>query len=305
MLGVALALDLACGEPPAMIHPVVGIGKAIGWCERRAPASDRGQVLYGGALAVGLPLAAGGLALLAERGTGRLPSPLRVLLLGVALKPAFALQALLGAGARLQKLLEAGDAPAARFAARALVSRDTSALECGLLAAAAIESLAENLTDSVIAPLLAYAAGGLPAAYAYRAINTLDSMVGYRGRYEWLGKAGARLDDAANLLPARLGAVLLTLAAPAVGASPRAALAGVRRDRRATASPNAGWTMAAAAGALNVRLEKRGHYVLNGAAAEPAPADIARARRLVDVAAAGAALVAAGVALVRRRVAGQ
>jgi len=302
-LGVALALDLACGEPPAAAHPVVGIGKLIAWSERRAPRSAPGQLLYGAALALGVPIGVGALAACAERVAEPLPTPARVLLLGAALKPAFALRALLGAGARLQGLLEHDDLPAARREVRALVSRDTSALDGGLLAAAAIESLAENLTDSVVAPLLAYALGDLPAAYAYRAVNTLDSMVGYRGRYEWLGKAGARLDDAANLLAARLSALLLSAAAPAIGASPRAALAGMRRDRRATASPNAGWTMAAAAGALNVRLEKRGHYVLNGAAPEPTPADIARARRLVAVASCGAALVAAGVALARRRAA--
>lgn len=143
---------------------------------------------------------------------------------------------------------------------------------------------------------------GLPGAVAYRAINTLDAMIGYRGRYEWLGKAAARLDDALNLLPARLTALLLIVAALAGEDQPRA-LAMARRDARATESPNAGWPMAAMAGALGVELEKAEQYRL-GAGGRPADAaTIARADRLVTLVTGGATLLAfaARLALLRRR----
>src|SRR5262249_5354547 len=148
----------------------------------------------------------------------------------------------------------------------------------GHLASAAVESLAENLVDSWLAPMLAYAAFGLAGATAYRAVNTADAMWGYHSpRYEELGKALARLDDALNWVPARVGAGLLVLAS---GGS-AAALAAWRRDGGLTASPNAGQVMATAAGALGVQLEKVGHYRLNAGAPLPAPSAIADGRRLV------------------------
>jgi len=167
------------------------------------------------------------------------------------------------------------------------------------VAAAAIESLAENLSDSFVAPLVAYALFGLPGAVAYRAVNTLDAMIGYRGRYEYLGKAAARLDDLLNLIPARVSAGLLLVA----GALTRADVAGgirvLGRDRRATASPNAGWPMATMAGLLGVTLEKPGHYRLGDGPAAVAPSDIDRAWRIVAVAAALAAVVAVIAAAAR------
>jgi adenosylcobinamide-phosphate synthase len=167
---------------------------------------------------------------------------------------------------------------AARHALMALVSRPTADLSPSLVAAAAIESLAENLVDSWVAPLLAYALFGLPGAYAYRAANTADAMWGYRTPgYEHLGKVAARLDDALSFVPARLGALLLAV----VGPNPREALAVWRRDAHRTPSPNAGPPMSAIAGQLNVRLEKPGTYVLNATAPEPTPADVAAARALV------------------------
>jgi len=141
-----------------------------------------------------------------------------------------------------------------------------------------------------MAPLVAYALFGLPGAVAYRAVNTLDAMIGYRGRYEYLGKAAARLDDLLNLIPARLTAGLLLVA----GALARADVAGgvrvLGRDRRRTASPNAGWPMAAMAGLLGVTLEKPGHYRLGDGTAAVGAADIDRAWRIVAIAAALAAI---------------
>ena len=134
----------------------------------------------------------------------------------MALKPVLSLRALAGAAAQVEQALEAGELDQARQALRSLVSRPTGGLTAPLVASAAIESLAENLPDSLLAPVLYYLIGGLPAAYAYRTANTLDAMIGYRDpRYEYLGKAAARLDDLLNLAPARFGGLALILAAAA------------------------------------------------------------------------------------------
>jgi adenosylcobinamide-phosphate synthase len=159
-----------------------------------------------------------------------------------------------------------------------------------LAASAAIESIAENLSDSLVAPLFYYVVFGVPGALAYRAINTLDAMIGYHGRYEYLGRAAAKLDDLANLIPARLTAALLFFAAGLAGASPRAALAIGLRDHARTESPNAGWPMAVMGGALGVELEKVGHYVLGRPAEDPSPEAI---RRAIPIARWGAVIACA------------
>jgi adenosylcobinamide-phosphate synthase len=166
------------------------------------------------------------------------------------------------------------------------VSRPVAGLDGAQLASAAIESVAENLSDSLVGPLLFYLLFDLPGALAYRAANTLDAMIGYHGEYEDLGKAAARLDDLLNLLPARLSALLLVGAAWLGCGDGRAAWGTLRRDRARTASPNAGWPMAAAAGALRVRLEKMDHYRLGSPFPDPTPRDIGRAVRLCYAAAA-------------------
>ena len=297
VLLVAVALDLALAEPPARVHPVVWLGQAVAALERRAPRQGRArQFWWGVAVAAGVPVTAALAGVLAERATRRL-GPAGLPAEALLLKSAFAVRALLVAGGAVQTALLAGEDEAAREALRSLVSRDTAGLGPPLLAAAAIESLAENTTDSFLAPWLAYALAGLPGALAYRAVNTLDSMLGHRGRYEYLGKAAARLDDLVNLLPARLAALALALSAPAGGGSVARALRGIVRDRNKTASPNAGWTIAAMAGALGVRLEKVGVYVV-GDDREPQAADVERARRTV-VAAAGLGLALTPATLVR------
>jgi adenosylcobinamide-phosphate synthase len=300
-VAVAVLLDAAFGEPPVPLHPVVWLGTLAGVTERRAPAGLVRQLAYGAALALGLPALAAAAVVGIASATRRLPLPLRVLITGAALKPCFAIRGLVRAGAEVESRLAAGEIEAARRGLRSLVSRDTSELGAGPVAAAAIESLAENLTDSVVAPLLAFALFGLPGACAYRAINTLDSMIGYRGRYEWLGKSAACLDDLVNLFPARLSALLIAAAAPLAGGTARAALRTAHRDHWRTASPNAGWTMAAMAGALGVRLEKRGHYLLNEAAPEPGACEIGRARRVALGAAAAGTLGAAALAMLTAR----
>jgi adenosylcobinamide-phosphate synthase len=279
----AFALDWLAGEPPASCHPVVWMGWALDRCEARAPADGPGRRAYGLLVALGLPL---GWAILAGTLERHVPWPLQAL----ALKPSLAGRALLEAGRHVERAFERGDPAAARAGLRALVSRPTARLDGPLIASATIESLAENLVDSWVAPLLAFCGWGLAGAYAYRAANTADAMWGYRSpRYSALGNGAARLDDVLSWLPARLGAACLMLAAPR-----RAdALGAWWRDGGRTASPNAGQVMAVAAGALGVRLEKPEHYVLNGQAPPPTPASLGQARRLVATAMA----LAAGLSL--------
>ena len=271
MLLLALVLDVLVGEPPERVHPVVWMGHALAWVEVHAPSSCRARLAFGAVVALGHVTAWGVLGWLVERFA---PWPLRAVLL----KPTFAGRALLEATARVQRSLRATELAEARQGLTALVSRPTAELGPSLVAGAAIESLAENLVDSWVAPLLAYAGFGLAGAYVYRAANTADAMWGYRTpTYEHLGKTAARLDDLLTLVPARLGAILLILAGPRPGDS----LSVWRQDGRRTPSPNAGQPMAAAAGQLHVRLEKPGVYVLNAPAPEPTVHDLEAGRILV------------------------
>lgn len=284
VLLLALALDWLVGEPPAALHPVVWLGKLITLLERRAPRDNPPAELLAG---VGMTAACVSTATLPA-----LALPHSRLAEALLLKTMFSWRTLHTAGERVRQPLAAGDTNGAREGLRWLVSRDTTQLDAGLIAAAAIESLAENASDSVVAPLLAYALAGLPGACAYRAVNTLDAMVGYRGRYEYLGKAPARLDDLLNLLPARLTGLLIVAAAGLCGADARQAWRVLRRDHGATASPNAGYPMAAIAGALGVRLEKVGHYCLNPDGRDPTADDLWHASWIVGVAVGLASLLA-------------
>ena len=280
----AVTLDLLWGEPPARVHPVVWMGKLVAALERRAPAGERARLAYGACLVPVVLLSTALPAWWLERALGRL-GLVRAILLGVCLKPAFAVRELFRAAERVGVALEAGDVTAAREWLTWLVSRDTRELDAPLLAAAALESVAENASDSAVAPLLCFGLFGLAGAMVYRAANTMDAMLGYRTeRYEHLGKVAARLDDALNLLPARLTGALIVCAAAVTGDSAAEAWRVMRSDASRTASPNAGWPMAATAGALGVRLEKVGHYRLYAAGRAPAPRDVARGVALVRTA---------------------
>lgn len=298
-LPIAFAVDELAGEYPGRAHPVVWMGSAIGWLERRAPRAGRAaQFAWGLAMALALPalFAAGAWGLVALLR----PWPFAALAAEVfLLKSTFAVRALGEAAAAVRVALERADLPSARHALRSLCSRDPSALSEAQLAAAAVESVAENLSDSLVAPLFWYAVAGLPGAIAYRAINTLDASIGYRGRYEWLGKASARLDDLANLVPARATAALLLVAAALAGGRPRDGLRILLRDGRKTESPNAGLPMAAMAGLLGVELEKVGHYRLGDPVAPVGAATLSRAWRVTRVASALALLAALGPVLLR------
>ena len=298
---LALALDLVWREPPAALHPVVWMGRLIGLLERRAPGPERpaAALAAGLGIAVLVPLACGMLAWLAAmalRAAGPLPYLLGTALL---LKTTFAVRELGRAAHGTAGALQAGAVQRARASLRRLVSRAAVALSGPEVAMAAIESVAENTTDSFVAPWLAFALFGLPGAVAYRALNTLDSMIGYRGRYEHLGKAAARLDDLVNLVPARLSAALLL----AGGALRRLPVGRgwhiATRDHRHTESPNAGWTIGACAGLLGVALEKLGYYRIGHGLPDPTWQDLAAAERLAYAAAALAMAVAVAVTVIR------
>jgi len=281
ILLLALAYDLLLGEPPAALHPVVWMGRVISLLERGAPAQNVVfQLAYGTfmvALCLAVFMAPAWLLLrfLEER------SPLAYALAGAYLfKGSLSVRELGRAAYRVRSALMGQRLEEARSALTALVSRDTHRLSSSLVAAAA-ESVAENTADSVIAPLFYFALFGVPGALAYRLVNTLDSMVGYHGRYEYLGKAPARLDDLLNLVPARLSALLMVAVAPLAGARAGSAWRVMWRDHSLTESPNAGWSMSAIAGALGVTLEKVGHYRLGEALAEPSEESIGQAVRMM------------------------
>ena len=272
----ALAIDAALGEPPARLHPVIGMGSLLSAARRRWRANGPAGELAEGAAALAAVVAASALSAVAvQLLLRRLPRGAALLGEAGALSTLLALRGLREAVQGVGEALDAGRLDEARaLAARDLVSRETSQLDASELSGAAIQSLAENLSDSVVAPLLAYAAGGLPAAAAYRALNTADALWGYRtAELLHRGRVAARADDVANLIPARLTALLIAARAP----RPREALRVALRDHALAPSPNGGWPMAAMAGGLGVRLLKRGSYSFNAEAPAPTTADIARA----------------------------
>ena len=280
----ALLLDGFVGEYPAALHPVVWIGKSVSFLLRFAPRNGWwSPFVFGVFLAIGLPAACFlGSQLALHLGTHL---PWGEIVLGTfLLKASFALRELGIAAERIRSPVEAGDIPSARAALRSLCSRDPEQLDGEELLAATVQSLAENASDSFVAPLFYFLLFGIPGAVAYRAVNTLDAMIGYRGPFEALGKAAARLDDAANFVPARLTAALLLLAGCLTGRPIASAWRVFRRDRAKTPSPNGGRPMAMMAGLLGVRLEKKGVYSLGDASHPVTPARVHTAWRLVSLA---------------------
>ncbi len=296
ILGLAVALDLLFGEPPNRWHPVAWVGSFLAWGARHAPRSGRIGLLAAGALllfvALTLTLA---LVVILPRSFALLGWA-GLLLQAWLLKCAFSLRGLLRAAREVRQVLAGGQIDRARaLVGWHLVGRPTHYLSPHQIASATVESVAENLTDSVVAPICFFLVAGLPGAWAYRVINTADAMLGYRqGELEYLGKAAARLDDLLNWIPARLAALGIVLGAWIAGESGRLAWQVMLRDRGLTRSPNAGWTMAAMAGALGIGLEKPGAYQLGGQLGADALPDIGAIDRAVRVTTAASGLFVAG-----------
>lgn len=305
-LGLALGFtaDRLFGDPQRF-HPVAGLGQIAHTLEQHTYADDRVHGVLHTAVVVG---SAGVLGVAFDRATARRP------VLNTALTAA-ATWAVLGgrslgreAGA-VHAHIEAGDLPAARQRLTHLVGRDTTRLDAAEVSRATIESVAENTSDAVVAPLVAGAFGGIGGLLAYRAANTLDAMVGHHSdRYENFGWASAKLDDVLNIPGSRLSAALAVVLAPTIGGTPGRAWAAWQRDARFHPSPNAGPVEAAFAGAMNVtlggvnRYEGRSedrHTLGDGPAATPG--DIERSVRLAKNIGLAAACVTVSGAFGRRR----
>jgi adenosylcobinamide-phosphate synthase len=260
---LALFLDLLFGELPRPLHPVVWVGWLISIMVRRIPARGAGLQLVAG-IAVSLSLilifALSSYCFLSFL-HGLVPLAY-VIVAALLLKSTFALRELRRAVLKIEAYLFNHDLDKARSAMPSLVSRDPREMGEKEMVSAAIESGAENVCDSFIAPLFYFLLLGVPGAMAYRVVNTLDAMIGYHGKYEYLGKFAARLDDILNFFPARISALLLVAAAYLRREDGRNAWRIMLRDHGETESPNAGWTMGAMAGALRVKLEKTGYYIM-------------------------------------------
>ena len=278
-LSLAWALDALFGEPPNVVHPVAWLGRLLAPVGRRLCAWPPGPAFGGGAaawsvIAVSLAVPAHE----AQRVLVAWPAWAGATLLALLLKPTFAWRMLRDEVQGVERAL-AISVDAGRERIARLASRDVSRMDAFEIRETAIETLAENLNDSVVAPLFWFAVAGLPGAVVYRFANTADAMWGYRGRFEWAGKWAAWADDVLSWAPARLTALLLR---PARRAADRRAL---RVEAGRTPSPNGGWPMGAMALRLGVRLRKPGVYALNAAARSPEAADTTLAIRSATAAA--------------------
>ena len=305
MLILALGLDLAWRELPNRFHPTAWMGSTVSWAETLSPAGPKGSMLAGIIMVV---VIAGGWTTIAYfiAQTLRDVHHLAYILVGaILLSTTFAVKMLGLSAIQIRNLLAIDDLEAIRAGMPSLVSRNPSNLTMDQAAAATVESVAENMSDGFIGPWLAFAVFGLPGAVAYRAINTLDSMIGYHGRYEYLGKAAARMDDLVNLVPARItGLLLIAASIVSPGQSSNEAWRIMRRDNSRTESPNAGWPMSAMAGSLGVQLEKvadsgESIYQLGDAKRPLEGRDITRSVRSMYIVAGLGVLLALALAYIR------
>lgn len=286
-------LDLLLGDPAWLYHPVRLIGRLIGLLERalrRAfPKMPGGELLAGRLLSAAVPL----LVLLAAQGLLLLAARLHFwawfALETVLCYQLFALRSLREESMAVHDALKQSDLSAARGRLSRIVGRETQSLDREGIVRAAVETVAENTADGIIAPMLYMLLGGAGLGYCYKAVNTLDSMVGYKSeRYRHFGRASAKLDDAASFLPARLAAHCMVWASGPAGFDRAGALRVWRRDRRNHASPNSAQTEAACAGALGLRLGGDASYfgqtvhkpVIGDDTRPPEAEDIPRANRL-------------------------
>ncbi len=286
MLALALAVDLTLGELPTPIHPVGWMGKLASLLEKPgAGGRPWFQFIYGAVLTLFLMVLFAAVSYFVLTYLKSLNTVAYVITGAALLKSSFSLGELRKAAMRVKNSLLKNKLDGARYELRSLVSRDTSNMSGPQAISATVESVAENICDSFVAPLFYSLFFGVPGALAYRMVNTLDAIIGYHGKYEYLGKFAARLDDILNFIPARISAMLLVLASFVSGRGFKPAWKGAMAEHSRTESPNAGWTMAAAAGALNVRLEKVGHYQLGHGGTPLVPQTIDASLQLVMLAA--------------------
>jgi adenosylcobinamide-phosphate synthase len=285
ILLIALLIDTIFGEVPDRAHPTVWMGKVISFLKPRIRNSNPANEKLNGIL-----LALFVMALFAvpaflilfwvRQLLGWLPY---IFVAAVLLKMTFALKCMSQYTLPIAEAIEKGDVDEAKSLLHYIVRRDPATLDERHVISAAVESIAESTTDGVTSPIFFFALFGVPGAFAYRVINTLDSMVGYRDEAHFnIGWFSASLDSAANYVPTRLTALLMTVSAMFVGENWRSSWRIINRDRRNMSSVNAGWTIAAMAGALEVQLEKPGFYKL-GDGDGLSSSHIRRALRMMNV----------------------
>ena len=291
-LAIAYSLDLLLGDPEWFPHPVRLMGAVIHAGSRNLTTSKAGparQMARGTALSIGVITASA----ICARKAIQLGLPFEILLASSAL----ATRSLLDEANAVLKALDAGNLAVARSRLARIVGRDTDSLDEAEIARAVIETAAESTCDGIVAPLMYLAGGGVPAALAYKAVNTLDSMIGHKEPpFTYFGRCAARFDDVCNFLPARVAALAIVLASGFAGGSPGSALHVWWRDRNKHASPNAGQVEAAMAGALGVRLGGLNTYdgnevqapILNPAGRTP---NLDRAHAALRIVTAASALV--------------
>ena len=255
------ALDLLLGDPRKLtgIHPVVLMGKSIHILETALrslfPKTPAGERFAGTVLAILLPAGVYCLCHMLSVQAERFSPALQTLLEGVWCWQALAVKDLKVEAMDVSAALESGTLEDARYAVSRIVGRDTRQLSKKGVICAAVETVAENFSDGVVAPLFYMMLGGAPAALAYKAINTMDSMIGYQNdRYRFFGTAAAKMDDAVNFIPSRLAAWLLIAASQLCVGRGREAIRIWKRDRKKHASPNAAQCESVMAGALGIRL---------------------------------------------------
>lgn len=313
---LAYMVDLLVGDPRWLPHPVVIMGKAIDFWQQKIRSkvnsitcnkSNRKisrrtlETAAGAFLALGITGAAYFFTIVLLKIAGELHCVLEGLLSVWLISTTMAVRGLAGAAVEIEQLLKKGDASGARKKVALIVGRDADSMSLPEIVRATVETVAENTVDAVVSPVFYAFIGGAPLAMAYRAVNTLDSMVGYRDpEHRYVGCASARLDDAVNYIPARLTGLLLTIAAFLTGEKYREACKVVLRDAFRHPSPNSGIPEAAVAGALGVRLGGVNYYrgvrsfrpYIGDVVEELGPEHIGRSVRLMSV--AGILSVAAG-----------
>jgi adenosylcobinamide-phosphate synthase len=292
IFALAFLIDLAFGEYPDRIHPTIGIGKLILYLKKKAknpnPKIEKANgVLM--ALAIMLIAALPVFALLYWLRT--LPFPigevLYIVVGAVLFKATFAISGMGQYTKPIAAALKKRDLDGARKWLPYIVRRDPNSLNERQIISAAVESIAESTTDGITAPFFFFAIFGVPGAFAYRVINTLDSMVGYKNaEFRNIGWFSAKMDTITNYLPARITAYLMVAAAMLLGEDWRESWRILQRDKHKTASPNAGFTISAMAGALNIQLEKKDHYQLGDDHGTISYEDIGKALRVMTLTAA-------------------
>jgi adenosylcobinamide-phosphate synthase len=292
---LAFLIDLVFGEYPDRFHPTIGIGKLISYLKPKTkhpnPKVEKANgVLM--ALTIMLIAALPVFVLLFWLRTLPYGEILYIVVGAILFKATFAIRGMGQYTLPIAKALEKDDLAGARKWLPYIVRRDPNSLNKRQIISAAVESIAESTTDGITAPFFFFALFGVPGAFAYRVINTLDSMVGYKNaEFKNIGWFSAKMDTITNYIPARVTAYLMVLAAFVLREDWREAYRILQRDKHKTASPNAGFTISAMAGALNIQLEKQGHYSLGDDHGNISHQDIPKALRMMTVTAAFFGLV--------------